>query len=76
MNGKKTGNLTKESIDVWTQNFLLLELSLRNWNEGKTITEVTFIKTSSNEMFNIPAIWHAQHLIATLIQYPRPLWSL
>ena len=73
---EKTGNLTKDSIDVWTQNFLLLELSLRNWNEGKTITEVTFIKTSSNEMFNIPAIWHSQHLIATLKQYPRPIWSL
>ena len=67
----KTGNLTKESIDAWTQNFLLLESSLRNWNEGKTITEVTFIQISSNEIFNFPSIWHSQHLIATLKQHPR-----
>ena len=72
----KTGNLTTESMDAWTQNFLLLESSLRNWNDGKTITEVTFFQTLSNERFHLPAIWHAQHLIATLKQHPRDMSSL
>ncbi|MGE7765544.1 FUSC family protein [Peribacillus sp. NPDC096540] len=67
----KTGSLTKESMKAWTQNFFLLESLLRNWNEGKAITDVAFNETLSNEKFHFPAIWHAQHLISTLKQHPR-----
>ena len=66
----KTGSLTKESMEVWIQNFFLLESSLRNWNEGKVIVEVVFNEAGSNEKFYLPAFWHAQHLISTLKQHP------
>jgi uncharacterized membrane protein YgaE (UPF0421/DUF939 family) len=69
----KTGSLTKESMEAWEQNFFLLESSLRNWNEGKAMIEVVLNQTRSNEKFYFPAIWHAQHLISTLKQYPRPI---
>ncbi len=68
----KTGLLTKESIEAWVQNFFLLESTLRNWNEGKAIIEVVFNGSRSNDEFYFPAIWHAQHLISTIKQYPRP----
>ena len=67
----KTGTLTKESMNAWVQNFSLLETSLQNWNEGKEIPEVSFIETGLLPQFNIPAIWHAQHLITTLKQNSR-----
>ena len=67
----KTGTLTKECINAWVQNFSLLETSLQNWNEGKDIPEVSFIETELLPQFNIPAIWHAQHLITTLKQNSR-----
>lgn len=67
----KTGSLTKESMDAWIQNFILLESSIRNWNKGKAITDVAFNETLSNEKFNFLASWHAQHLISTLKQQPR-----
>ena len=70
----KTGTLTKESMEAWGQNFSLLETSLRNWNEGKSIPEVSFMETGPNPKFNIPAIWHAQHLIETLKQHSRPVF--
>lgn len=67
----KTDFLTKESIDAWIQNFYLLESSIQNWNEGRGITDVTFHNTPSNKEFHFSAIWHAQHLIATLKKQPR-----
>ena len=66
-----TGSLTKESMKAWIQNFLLLESSLRNWNEGKAITDVAFNEILSNEKFHFPAMWHAQHIISTLKQHSR-----
>jgi uncharacterized membrane protein YgaE (UPF0421/DUF939 family) len=67
----KADSLTKESMNAWIQNFFLLESAIRNWNEGKAITDVVFNETLSNEKFNFSAIWHAQHLISTLKQHPR-----
>lgn len=69
----KTGYLTKESTEAWVQNFFLLESSLRNWNEGKAITDVVFNESGSNGNFYSTAMWHAHHLISTLKQCPRPL---
>ncbi|MCM3653319.1 hypothetical protein [Metabacillus litoralis] len=63
--------MTKESMNAWIQNFILLESSIRNWNEGKAITDVAFNETLSNEKFNFSASWHVQHLISTLKQQPR-----
>ncbi|WP_338472377.1 FUSC family protein [Niallia sp. XMNu-256] len=70
----KSGTFTKEDKKAWTQNFSLLETSLRNWNEEKEIPEVHFIETVLNLNFNIPAIWHTQHLIRTLKQNPHPVF--
>jgi uncharacterized membrane protein YgaE (UPF0421/DUF939 family) len=66
----RTGSLTKENIEAWMKNFFLLESSLRHWNEGKTITNVAFHETLSNEKFCFPAMWHAHHLISVLKQHP------
>lgn len=68
--------ITKENREAWRQNFLLLESSLRNWNEGKALTDVVLNGTCSNEEFCFPAVWHAKHLISTLKQNPRPLTLL
>lgn len=72
----KIGSITKESKEAWVQNFFLLESFLRNWNEGKAITDIVLNETCSNGEFYYPAIWHAKHLIFTLKQYPRPLTPL
>lgn len=66
----KTGSLTRESMNAWLHNFSLLESSIRNWNEGKAITDVAFNEALSNEKFHLSAIWHAKHLISTLKQHP------
>lgn len=68
-----TGSLTKENTEVWIKNFFLLESSLRNWNDGKTIENIAFHKNYenlSNEKFYFPAMWHAQHLLSVLKQHP------
>ena len=70
----KTSTLTQECMEAWGQNFSLLETSLRNWNDGKRIQEVSFIETILTPKYNIPAIWHAQHLIETLKQNSRPVF--
>ena len=67
----QTGLLTKDSINAWIQNFYLLESAIRNWNDGKIITDIVFNETLSNKNFHFSAIWHAHHLIATLKQQPR-----
>lgn len=68
---RKSGSLAKEGMKIWIQNFLLLESSLRNWNEEKAISDVLFNETFPNDKFYFTAVWHGQHLISTLKQSPR-----
>ncbi|ETI68409.1 FUSC family protein [Neobacillus vireti] len=68
---RKSGSLSKEVMKLWVQNFLILEASLRNWNEEKAISDVLFNETFPNDKFYFTAIWHGQHLISTLKQSPR-----
>lgn len=64
-----------KSLAVWLDAgaLFLLESSLRNWNDGKTIANIAFHKNYenlSNEKFYFPAMWHAQHLLSVLKQHP------
>lgn len=74
---RKSGSFAKEDMKIWVQNFLLLESSLRNWNEEKAISDVLFNEIFPNDKFYFTAVWHGQHLVSTLKQSPQlPLTRL
>lgn len=72
---RKSGLFSKKSEEIWIQNLLFIESSLRNWNEEKGMSDFVFNETFSNEKFAHAADWHGQNIISTLKQSP-PLPTL